>query len=152
MRCDIRSSVCSRLSPRHEGPCVSPKALFGLSVRDSSMASNRARCCPSPVLVLPTGGKLPRVAASRWAATQGTRGTARICSGGQEEVGEAGLEWTAWCLNCNQHSGSRLHEEGSHEFMGQDVVQGGESGRRGQVLLDEQRLPGSRDVHETGPS
>uniref|UniRef100_A0A0G4IFB6 Uncharacterized protein n=1 Tax=Chromera velia CCMP2878 TaxID=1169474 RepID=A0A0G4IFB6_9ALVE len=56
-----------------------------------------------------------RVAASRWAATQGVRGTARICSGGQEEVGEAGLEWTVsvWsrlCLGvsvCNQHIGSR---------------------------------------------
>uniref|UniRef100_A0A0G4FS76 Uncharacterized protein n=1 Tax=Chromera velia CCMP2878 TaxID=1169474 RepID=A0A0G4FS76_9ALVE len=100
---------------------------------------------------------LPRVAASRWTATQGlvtTRGTVRICSWGGEEVGEAGLEWTAWCLNCNQHIGSRpaprLHEAGSQEFIGQDVVQGAESGRRGQVLLDEQRLPGSRDVDETG--
>uniref|UniRef100_A0A0G4FDY2 Uncharacterized protein n=1 Tax=Chromera velia CCMP2878 TaxID=1169474 RepID=A0A0G4FDY2_9ALVE len=93
----------------------------------------------------------PRVAASRWAATQGvaaTWGAARRCSGGQEEVGKAGLKWTLkasdWsglCLNvsvCNEHIGSRpastLHEECNHELTDQDF------GRRGQVHLDEQRL------------
>uniref|UniRef100_A0A0G4GYU7 Uncharacterized protein n=1 Tax=Chromera velia CCMP2878 TaxID=1169474 RepID=A0A0G4GYU7_9ALVE len=166
MRCDVQSSVCSRLSPGgprlHEGLCDSARAFFGSMTSISAEASHEcmgreeatagwkqreetAGCCPSPVL--PTGVDGPRAAASRLAATQGTRGAARICSGGREEVGE---EWTAWCLNCNQHSGSRLHQEGSHEFMGQDVVQGVESGSRGQVLLDEQSLPGSRDVDETG--
>uniref|UniRef100_A0A0G4IFS4 Uncharacterized protein n=1 Tax=Chromera velia CCMP2878 TaxID=1169474 RepID=A0A0G4IFS4_9ALVE len=150
----LRSSVCSRLSPRlHEGLCDSPRAFFGLICAEAShefmgweeatagwkQREETAGCCPSPVP--PTGVDGPRVAASRWAATRGSRGTARICSGGQEEVGEE------WCLNCNQHGGSRFHEEGSHEFMGH---QGAESGSRGQVLLDEQRLPGSRDVDETG--
>uniref|UniRef100_A0A0G4F931 Uncharacterized protein n=1 Tax=Chromera velia CCMP2878 TaxID=1169474 RepID=A0A0G4F931_9ALVE len=162
MRCDVGSSVCSRLSPRlHGGLCDSPRAFFGSTTSISAEASHecmgreeatsgrkqREETAGCLVLVLPTGVDGPRVAASRWAATRGTRGTARICSGGQEEVGE---EWTAWCLNCNQHSGSRLHEEGSHEFMGQDVVQEAESGRREQVLLDEQRLPGSRHVDEAG--
>uniref|UniRef100_A0A0G4GW78 Uncharacterized protein n=1 Tax=Chromera velia CCMP2878 TaxID=1169474 RepID=A0A0G4GW78_9ALVE len=112
---------------------------------------------------------LPLVEASRWAATHGvatTRGSARICSGGEEEVGGSGLEWTLrasvlsrLCLNvdvCNQHIGSgpapRLHEEGSHEYTGGDVDQGADSGTRGQVLLDEQKLPDWRDVDETGPS
>uniref|UniRef100_A0A0G4I7I1 Uncharacterized protein n=1 Tax=Chromera velia CCMP2878 TaxID=1169474 RepID=A0A0G4I7I1_9ALVE len=93
-----------------------------------------AGCCSSPVL--PTGVDGPRVTASR---SRGSRGTARICSGGQEEDEEE------WCLNCYQHSGSRFHQ--GH--------QGAESGSRGQVCLDEhveQRLPGPRDVDETGPS
>uniref|UniRef100_A0A0G4FVL5 Uncharacterized protein n=1 Tax=Chromera velia CCMP2878 TaxID=1169474 RepID=A0A0G4FVL5_9ALVE len=111
---------------------------------------------------------LPRVEASRWVATQGaakTRGSARICSGGEEEVGGAGLEWklkasvlSRLCLNvdvCNQHIGSRpaprFHEEGSHELTGEDVDQGADSGRRAQVVLDEQELPDWRDVDETGP-
>eukprot|EP00820_Chromera_velia_P012998 Cvel_23644.t1-p1 / transcript=Cvel_23644.t1 / gene=Cvel_23644 / organism=Chromera_velia_CCMP2878 / gene_product=hypothetical protein / transcript_product=hypothetical protein / location=Cvel_scaffold2461:1-629(-) / protein_length=124 / sequence_SO=supercontig / SO=protein_coding / is_pseudo=false len=124
MRRDVRSSVCSRLSPGlHEGLCDSPRAFFGSTTSVSAEASHEcmgreeatsgrkqrektAGCCPSPVL--PTGVDEPRAAASRLAATQGTRGAARICSGGQEEVGEE------WCLNCNHHIGSRLHEEGSH--------------------------------------
>uniref|UniRef100_A0A0G4FJ99 Uncharacterized protein n=1 Tax=Chromera velia CCMP2878 TaxID=1169474 RepID=A0A0G4FJ99_9ALVE len=110
---------------------------------------------------------LPRVEASRWAATQGvatTRGSARICSGGEEGVGGAGLEWklrasvlSRLCLNvdvCNQHIGSRpaprFHEEGSHELTGEDVDQGADSGTRAQVVLDEQELPDWRDVDETG--
>uniref|UniRef100_A0A0G4FH18 Uncharacterized protein n=1 Tax=Chromera velia CCMP2878 TaxID=1169474 RepID=A0A0G4FH18_9ALVE len=61
----------------------------------------------------------PRVAACRWSATQGVAATceaARIYNGGQEEVGEADLEWTlrasVWSrlsLNvdvCNQHIAS----------------------------------------------
>jgi len=147
MRCDVRSSVCSRLSPwRHEGPCDSPRAFLGLICaeachefmgREEAIAGwkqweETAGCCSSPVL--PTGVDGPRVTASR---SRGSRGTARICSGGQEEDEEE------WCLNCYQHSGSRFHQ--GH--------QGAESGSRGQVCLDEhveQRLPGPRDVDETG--
>uniref|UniRef100_A0A0K6S8Y8 Uncharacterized protein n=1 Tax=Chromera velia CCMP2878 TaxID=1169474 RepID=A0A0K6S8Y8_9ALVE len=106
---------------------------------------------------------LPRVEASRWAATQRaatTRRSARICSGGGEGVGGAGLEWMrrASVLSRlgNQHIGSRpaprLHEEGSHELRGQGFDQGADPGTRGQVLLDEQKVPEWRDVDETGPS
>uniref|UniRef100_A0A0K6S973 Uncharacterized protein n=1 Tax=Chromera velia CCMP2878 TaxID=1169474 RepID=A0A0K6S973_9ALVE len=104
---------------------------------------------------------LPRVEASRWAATQRaatTRRSARICSGGGEGVGGAGLEWMrrASVLSRlgNQHIGSRpaprLHEEGSHELRGQGFDQGADPGTRGQVLLDEQKVPEWRDVDETG--
>uniref|UniRef100_A0A0G4HVV3 Uncharacterized protein n=1 Tax=Chromera velia CCMP2878 TaxID=1169474 RepID=A0A0G4HVV3_9ALVE len=112
---------------------------------------------------------LPQVEASRWAATQRvatTRGSAKFCSGGEEEVGGAGLEWTLrasvlshLCLDgdvCNQHIGSRpapkLHEEGTHEYTGGDFDQGLDCGTRRQVLLDEQKLSDWRDVDETGPS
>eukprot|EP00820_Chromera_velia_P002176 Cvel_15760.t1-p1 / transcript=Cvel_15760.t1 / gene=Cvel_15760 / organism=Chromera_velia_CCMP2878 / gene_product=hypothetical protein / transcript_product=hypothetical protein / location=Cvel_scaffold1180:45627-54452(+) / protein_length=643 / sequence_SO=supercontig / SO=protein_coding / is_pseudo=false len=125
MRCDVRSSVCSRLSPRlHGGLCDSPRAFFGSTISISAHASHEcmgreeatsgrnqreetAGCCPTSVL--PTCVDGPRAAASRLVATQGVA----TASGGREEVGEAGLESSVrsrLCPNTDAYIGStRLH-------------------------------------------